>query len=407
MYLRVNEQRFAAQLNSSNDVELFYTNIEIAKRNHNFILIDHYVCLFDNNWKIIDEVWEYLQNRLQLKKLSFNTVATKGSDLKLFYDFLEEYKLSYTAVSHKNFNDFIAWLMLPDQNKDLMQLNAPSKRTAKSVNRIVSTIRDFYKYHEAVNAIRNPFVYGYETIKRPTRQHKTFYQHTQNGLVQKSTFKIKEFDRGIRVLSKEQIEIILNACKMERDRLLFELLLFTGIRIGEALSLEIGSIGISHNVSGVQEMRMKPNTDDFQKGSRYRQQKTGIRNLFIPTQLMNKLSDYYERVWLKIYEQKDMQHEYLFISEFHYNLGEPLSYQSIWNRCRKIGKETGIYFSPHDFRHTYATTLARNKVGIDKLRKLLGHTHIASTDIYIQIANKEQIVEELIPFYASYGIENE
>lgn len=309
MYLRVNEQRYAAQLNSNNDIEIFYSNINTLKLKSDFILIDHYVCLFDNDWNIIDEVWEYLQNRLQLKRLAFNTIATKGSDLKLFYDFLDQYKLSYSAVSHKYINDFIAWLMLPDQNKDLMQLNAPSKRTAKSVNRIVSTIRDFYKYHEAVNAIKNPFVYGYETIKRPTRQHKSFYQHTQNSLVQKSTFKIKEFDRGIRVLSKDQIEIILNACKMERDRLLFELLLFTGIRIGEALSLDIQSIGISQNISGVQEIRMKPNNDDFQKGSRYRQQKTGIRNLFIPTQLMNKLSDYYERVWLKIYEQKEMAHE--------------------------------------------------------------------------------------------------
>lgn len=407
MYLRVNEQRYAAQLNLTNDVELFYTNIEVSRQNKNFIIIDHYVCLFDNNWKIVDEVWEYLQNRLQLKKLAFNSVVTKGSDLKLFYDFLNQYGLLYFDVTHKSINDFIAWLMLPNHNNDLMQLNSSSKRSAKSVNRIVSTIRDFYKYHEAVNTIRNPFVYGYETIKRPTRQHKTFYQHTQNGLVQKSTFKIKEFDRGIRVLSKEQIEIILNACKMERDRLLFELLLFTGIRIGEALSLDIQSIGIAQNIFDVQEIRMKPNNDDFQKGSRYRQQKTGVRNLFIPTQLMNKLSDYYERVWLKIYEQKEMEHEYFFISEFHNNLGEPLSYQAVWDRCRKIGKEIGIYFTPHDFRHTYATTLARNKIGIDKLKKLLGHTHLASTDIYIQIANKEQIVEELIPFYASYGIDNE
>lgn len=407
MYLRINEQRYGAQSTLNNDVEIFYKDIDKLKLNGNFILINHYVCLFDNDWKIIDEVWQYLQNRLLLKRLAFNTVATKGSDLKLFYDFLDQYKLLYCAVTHKHINDFIAWLMLPDQNKDLMQLNAPSKRTAKSVNRIISTIRDFYKYHEAVNTIQNPFMYGYETIKRPSRQHKSFYQHTQNSLVQKSTFKIKEFDRGIRILSRGQIETILNACTMERDRLLFELLLFTGIRIGEALSLDIESIGISQVGSSVQEIRMKPNNDDFQKGSRYRQQKTGTRDLFIPTQLMNKLSDYYEHVWLMIYDQQEMDHEYLFISEFHNNLGTPLSYQAVWDRCRKIGKKTGIYFTPHDFRHTYATTLARNKIGIDKLRKLLGHTHISSTDIYIQIANKEQIVEELIPFYASYGVVNE
>jgi site-specific recombinase XerD len=99
-----------------------------------------------------------------------------------------------------------------------------------------------------------------------------------------------------------------------------------------------------------------------------------------------------------------MDHEFLFISEFHNNLGEPLSYQAVWERCRVIGKKTGIYFTPHDFRHTYATMLARNQMSIDKLRKLLGHRYMASTDIYIQIASKEELVQELIGFYESYGI---
>lgn len=406
MYLRIKEQRYVVQFNKErNEIEVFYDNLTNIQEDNSFLMIDGYVCLFDNNWMIVNEVWEYLQSRLHVKRLALNSVVTKGQDLKIFYDFLSHYKLTYSTISHKHINDFIAWLMMPEVNNDLMQLNAQSKRCAKTVNRIVSTIRDFYKYHEAVNNTNNPFLHGYETIKRPTRQHKTFYAHTQNGLVQKSTFKIKEFDQGVRVLSKEQIELILNACKVERDRLLFELLLFTGMRIGEALSLDIHSIGISQIHSSIQDLLMKPNNHDFLKGNRQRQQKTGVRDLFIPSLLMEKLTNYYEKTWMKIYEKKEMQHDYFFISEFHNNLGEPLSYQAVWNRCRKIGQETGVFFSPHDFRHTFATALARNKVGIERLSKLLGHTHIASTDIYIQIANKEQIIEELIPFYESYGVD--
>jgi site-specific recombinase XerD len=406
MYLRIKEQRYAVQFNEEkHELEILYDNLTNIRQDGSFLIINGYVCLFDNDWVIVDEVWEYLQSRLLVKRLAFNSVVTKGQDLKIFYNFLYPYKLAYSSITHKHINDFIAWLMIPAVNNDLMQLNTQSKRTAKTVNRIVSTIRDFYKYHEAVNNTNNPFLHGYETIKRPTRQHKTFYAHTQNGLVQKSTFKIKEFDQGVRVLSKEQIELILNACKVERDRLLFKLLLFTGMRIGEALSLDINSIGISQTNSPAQHLKMNPNNNDFYKGNRQRQQKSGVRDLFIPSLLMEKLTDYYEKTWMKIYEKKEMQHDYFFISEFHNNLGEPLSYQAVWNKCRKIGQETGVFFSPHDFRHTFATTLARNKVGIDRLSKLLGHTHIASTDIYIQIANKEQIVEELIPFYESYGVD--
>jgi len=385
MYLRVNEELYVSE--SIKDDQL---------------VIEPYVCLFDSEWKVVDEVFLFLENRLHIKNLTFNTVATKGSDLKLFYDFLTQYKLSYKNVSQKEINDFIAWLMIPESND--IKSPAQSKRTAKTVNRIVSSIKDFYRYHKTFNQIKDPFTHASETIKHPTHHKKGFYAHTQDGLVQKSIFKIKEFDKGIRVLSKEQIDTILKNCTMERDRLLFELLLFTGMRIGEALSLDIHAIGLSHLDETIQDLPLSSNENDYLKGSRQRQQKSGTRDLFIPTALMKKLTAYYEHTWLNIYSKKEMQHEFFFISEFHNNLGEPLSYQAVWDRCRKIGKKCGIFFTPHDFRHTFATTLARNKVGLERLRKLLGHRDLASTSVYIHIANKDEIVESLIPFYESYGL---
>jgi integrase len=194
---------------------------------------------------------------------------------------------------------------------------------------------------------------------------------------------------------------------MQRDRLLFELLLFTGMRIGEALSLDIHAIGVSKVGETVQDLPMQNAKDDYSQGNRYRQQKSGPRDLFIPTTLMKKLSAYYESVWLDIYAKKEMHHEFFFISEFHNNLGDPLSYQAVWDRCRKVGKACGIMFTPHDFRHTFATTLARNDVGIERLRILLGHRDLESTSLYIEFASKEEMVEELIPFYESYGISHE
>ncbi len=232
MYLRINEQSYAIDSTSSYNPQIYYELSDLDTSKTSYTVIDAYVCLFDDEWKIVNEVWDYLHSRLSVKRLAFNTVVTKGQDIKLFYDFLNTYKLTYSSVNHKQINDFIAWLLIPSKDSDLMQLNTTSKRSAKTVNRMVSTIKDFYKYHEAVNNINNPFKHGFETIKRPTRQNKSFYAYTQDGLVQKSTFKIKEFDKGVRVLSKEQIQIVLNACKGERDRLLFELLLLTGMRIG-------------------------------------------------------------------------------------------------------------------------------------------------------------------------------
>ena len=397
MYLRVNEQRYNATYTHDDEVVISYDE----SFENNDIVINQYVCLFDDNYSVIEEVFSFLENRLHTKHLAFNTVATKGSDLKLFYDFLKQKKLNYKSVTKNHINDFISWLMQPED------LQSKNKRTAKSVNRIISSIKDFYDFHSTFDTVQNPFKHAKETITRPTHRNKGFYAHTQNATAYKSIFKIKEFKKGIRVLNKEQIETILNACTMQRDRLLFELLLFTGMRIGEALSLDIHAIGVSKVGEAVQDLPMQNTKEDYRQGNRYRQQKSGPRDLFIPTVLMKKLSDYYESVWLDIYAKKEMHHEFFFISEFHNNLGDPLSYQAVWDRCRKVGKACGIMFTPHDFRHTFATTLARNDVGIERLRKLLGHRDLASTSVYIEIASKEEMVEDLIPFYESYGISHE
>jgi len=397
MHLQINEQRYNASL-LNNHIEIDYTSRpQTISEDSLSIKVEQYVCLFDNNWNVVDEVFSFLEHRLHIKRLSFNTIIAKGTDLKIFYDFLDEFSLGYKQVSESQINDFIAWLLSSDNNDT-------SKRTAKSINRIISTVKDFYTYHSIKNHLKNPFLYERELINRPNKKQKNFYRHIQNGLIEKNIFKIKEFDKGIRILTKEQITTILEACSNPRDRLLFELLLFTGMRIGEALSLDIYSIGVTNIREEIQSLALKSNENDYIKGNQHREQKTGPRELFIPSSLMQKLSTYYQTNWLKIYEKKEMQHDFFFISEFHANLGEPLSYQAVWNRCRKIGKICGIYFTPHDFRHTFATILARNSVGIERLKVLLGHRDIASTDVYIQIANKEEIMKDLIPFYENYGI---
>ncbi len=184
MYLRVNEQRYMASLDHDEELELFYTVTPNDRSFKESIVVDQYVCLFDDDFSVVDEVFTFLENRLRVKRLAFNTVATKGSDLKLFYDFLQQNHLRYNQVTKNHINDFIAWLMQPDD------LESTSKRTAKSVNRIVSSIKDFYTFHSAFSTTNDPFKHATETIKRPTHRDKGFYTHTQGATAQKSIFKI-------------------------------------------------------------------------------------------------------------------------------------------------------------------------------------------------------------------------
>lgn len=370
MYLRISDERFVLD----NNYDVIYQD---TKMSHT-VMVDQYVCLFDNDWKIVDEVWEYLQYLLHVKKIAFSTAVVKGSDLKLFYEFLQKHKSNYRTITPNAIHDFSAWLLHHD---------------LKPINRILQSIKSFYQYHQHHSALTNPF----DVSNSPTRPAPSSSRITNNPILHQH-LKIKEFDRGIRILSKDQIQIILDACTMQRDRILFELLLFTGIQISEALGLDISSLAIPAK---------KPLTldeDNTQTKSYYHQHKTSIQDLNIPALLMEKISSYYEDIWLKIYDLKNMQHEFFFISEFHNNRGESLTYQAVWERCRVIGKKTGLLFTPEDFRHTYAATLGRDKEGIKRLRELLGKTNLSYIDQYLQIAKHEPIMEELIPFYESYGV---
>lgn len=72
-------------------------------------------------------------------------------------------------------------------------------------------------------------------------------------------------------------------------------------------------------------------------------------------------------------------------------------FQRSWNQ-REIRRlvfdalkpySTAGQLSPHAIRHTYASMLIDNGMSIDGIRKLLGHEHTATTEIYAQMSNQK------------------
>ena len=111
------------------------------------------------------------------------------------------------------------------------------------------------------------------------------------------------------------------------------------------------------------------------------------------------MNEYYNTTWSKTWDKLEFEHNYLFISQGNRNYGFPLSYSSINNKFKEISKKIGINFTPHDLRHTFATNLARNKVDISSIQKLLGHKNPSTCSIYIQLAKEEDIAKELEILY--------
>jgi integrase/recombinase XerD len=71
--------------------------------------------------------------------------------------------------------------------------------------------------------------------------------------------------------------------------------------------------------------------------------------------------------------------------------GGKLSRNAIYERVRQTAARAGITrrVSPHRLRHTFATHLVQEGVGLVTLRDLLGHRQITSTQIYIHLTAKD------------------
>lgn len=80
---------------------------------------------------------------------------------------------------------------------------------------------------------------------------------------------------------------------------------------------------------------------------------------------------------------------------FHNRLGNELSTQSVRSMIKKLASDSGISktVTPHTFRHTFATLLLEEGVDIKYIQTILGHSSLATTQIYTHVsATKQKII---------------
>ncbi|MCD6396110.1 MAG: tyrosine-type recombinase/integrase, partial [Spirochaetaceae bacterium] len=150
-----------------------------------------------------------------------------------------------------------------------------------------------------------------------------------------------------------------------RDRVILEMLYSTGCRVSELVSLKVSDISIKKRTAIV-----------YGKGGK-------SRWVFLTRGTADILSSYLLLRKAKIAESSRSE-DFLLILNRN---GFGISVRGIRFIINKYIKAIGIskHISPHTFRHTFATHMLNNGAGIRVVQELLGHSSIATTQIYTHI----------------------
>ena len=71
--------------------------------------------------------------------------------------------------------------------------------------------------------------------------------------------------------------------------------------------------------------------------------------------------------------------DYVFVVLDGRRAGSALAYPAVDRLVRRLRDRTGVRFTPHELRHTYATELLRQGVAVEVVQKLLGHASVSTT----------------------------
>jgi integrase/recombinase XerD len=299
----------------------------------------------------VRENWSYLlkgfKSYLALEKgMSNNTLKAYIDDVKKLFSYIANCNIDKTPISVKE--DFLELFL-----KDLVDVGLAKN----SVARIISSIKNFYKYLSLEGLISNNPA---SNIEGP-----------------KISRKLPE------VLSVEEINLLLNCIDHStphglRNRALLETLYACGLRVSELTHLQIHhffpDIGFIRVVGKGNKERLVP----------------------IGKTAIHHINTYLKYSRNKLPRIKKGAEGYIFLNR----RGDILSRNMVFTIIKDLAEKAGIKknISPHTFRHSFATHLIEGGADLKAVQDMLGHESITTTEIYTHL-DTAFLKETLIKFH--------
>ncbi|WP_170064741.1 site-specific tyrosine recombinase XerD [Neisseria iguanae] len=191
----------------------------------------------------------------------------------------------------------------------------------------------------------------------------------------------KQAQKLPKLITENQIDKLLGAPDTDtphglRDKALLEVMYATGLRVTEAVKLQVGDIDLN-----------KGWIRTIGKGGKQRLVPLGGEAVY----------------WIERYQQearplllKEKMCGELFVSQKRVGISRQLAWMIVKEYAEAAGMTT---LSPHGLRHAFATHLVNHGADLRVVQTLLGHADISTTQIYTHVANQrlKSIVEQHHP----------
>ena len=262
------------------------------------------------------------------KNYSKHTLIAYHKDLKDFFEYASS-EFDFLTITKVSYPIIRSWIVkLVD--------NGVSNTT---INRKISSLRTYYMYLLKIGDIE----------VSPLAKHKVL--KTEKKL--QVPFSEKEIEDVLEILNKEKDFVGV------RNKLIVELFYSTGMRRGELVSLKLNDVSILNKTIKVLGKRNKERIIPLLPSV--------INTITLYIDFRNSLNSISDKGFLLLTEKGN-------------KLYETLVYRVINNYFSKASEK--VKKSPHILRHSFATHLLNEGADIKSVKELLGHSSLASTQIY-------------------------
>jgi integrase/recombinase XerC len=259
------------------------------------------------------------------KKYSHHTITAYQNDLNSFQAFCDQ-EYGDESIATVNYAQIRNWIV--------SLVNA--KITNRTINRKVSSLKSFYKFLQKTKQIEASPLVKHQVLK--------VFKQVQVPFSEKEIFSVLDS------MDEDDFESV-------RNKLMVELFYSTGMRRNELINIKMTDVDYVNETVKVLGKRNK---------ERY------IPLLKTVKESLLKYS--------VIRENIEIAAPYLFLTKNGKKIYDTLVYRTINNYFSAVS--TKVKKSPHVIRHSFATHLLNEGADLNAVKELLGHSSLASTQIY-------------------------